>query len=377
MDVYYNENDTTRSHSESGCNLCNNCSLPICPPIPAVMATLTVSESETYSCHYNYAQLGDVFIKQKTSQLLAANRSAVEGLNVGTSRSQLVCNQHLYACGCKSKLPLYMISTPPLCADLYTPPGYVLRQHSAEKGPGSGETGVRDSSLSPLGGASPGDSPCIDLDGDACQSKSGGRIASVTHTMSVKAVADAVEALIGVFFTYGGERAALVICKWIDMYRTLPDISTLRDYEVCHSRYFSCVNGAVEVATDDLKSKLRRFSSAETASLLSAETCHGTYLLRVQFGSRTMEQLLHPPLPPPPKSRMAQVMKLLDTSSLDFNYSAANVDALQCQLQYRFNDISWLVEAVTHRSSRQQNITSCSDMLEWLGDGIMDLLIFR
>lgn len=155
------------------------------------------------------------------------------------------------------------------------------------------------------------------------------------HSIPDKSVADCVEALIGAYLIECGPRGALLFMAWLGI-RVLPKTEIISD-----------------VALND---------SVRPTGSLPEETCDQGYK-RILYGELTcprsplLDYVLNP---------RADLEKLLD----GFHEFEKNI-------QYRFKDRSYLLQAMTHASYSPNTVTDCYQRLEFLGDAVLDYLITR
>ncbi|XKL67863.1 hypothetical protein PGB90_003354 [Kerria lacca] len=139
------------------------------------------------------------------------------------------------------------------------------------------------------------------------------------HSIPDKSIADCVEALIGAYLIACGIRGAMLFMSWLGI-KVLPVIH--------HSK---------KLNEDDV--------------------------IEIEYG-----YLNSPPSPllrsvPNPEAELEKLM--------------VGYDEFERLLNYRFNDRSYLLQAMTHASYSPNCVTDCYQRLEFLGDAVLDYLITR
>nr|AVK59441.1 Dicer-1-PA [Spodoptera frugiperda] len=148
------------------------------------------------------------------------------------------------------------------------------------------------------------------------------------HSIPDKSIADCVEALIGAYLLECGPRGALLFMSWLGI-RVLP----------CH-----------HVELDDNHPFVSRAQKVEREN-------------QPIFG-----ELRAPPSP---------LLRYIEDPEGELEQMLSGYDALERTLQYRFQDRSLLLQALTHASHHSNRLTDCYQRLEFLGDAILDYLITR
>nr|XP_029717928.1 endoribonuclease Dcr-1 isoform X1 [Aedes albopictus] len=152
------------------------------------------------------------------------------------------------------------------------------------------------------------------------------------HSIPDKSVADCVEALIGAYLIECGPRGALLLMAWLGI-RVLPV------YEVPYDKTHPKVPGSSQCYEKDgimMQSVYGYWIPPKSPLLMYAPNPH-----------QTLEHLLD-------------------------GYSA-----FEDSLGYRFEDRSYLLQAMTHASYCPNRLTDCYQRLEFLGDAVLDYLITR
>ena len=145
-----------------------------------------------------------------------------------------------------------------------------------------------------------------------------------------KSIADCVEALIGAYLLYSGPKGALLFMKWLDL-KVMPQTSEgiekwPEDDPIWH--HLPPVKSPLETILPD---------DPDYESKTSFQAC--------------------------------QLQRL---------YSGSGLDRFERDiLQYEFRDKSYLIQAFTHNSYFENQITDCYQRLEFLGDAILDFLVTR
>ncbi|KAL9694828.1 hypothetical protein quinque_014113 [Culex quinquefasciatus] len=152
------------------------------------------------------------------------------------------------------------------------------------------------------------------------------------HSIPDKSVADCVEALIGAYLIECGPRGALLLMAWLGI-RVLP---------VCEQPF------------DPTAPRIPGSSAPYEVNGKQIQSIYGYWI------PPRSPLLTH--APNPEKS----LEHLLD------GYSA-----FEDSLGYRFQDRSYLLQAMTHASYCPNRLTDCYQRLEFLGDAVLDYLITR
>jgi endoribonuclease Dicer len=151
------------------------------------------------------------------------------------------------------------------------------------------------------------------------------------HSIPDKSIADCVEALIGAYLIECGARGALLFMAWLGI-RVLPimKVPAMMDRRIPGSTKPYDENGQ------------------------SMQTVYGHWV-------KPKSPLLHS-IP----NAEDDLEKLLD-----------GFDQFEAELGYKFNDRSYLLQAMTHASYSPNRLTDCYQRLEFLGDAVLDYLITR
>uniref|UniRef100_A0A8D8A5Y6 ribonuclease III n=1 Tax=Culex pipiens TaxID=7175 RepID=A0A8D8A5Y6_CULPI len=152
------------------------------------------------------------------------------------------------------------------------------------------------------------------------------------HSIPDKSVADCVEALIGAYLIECGPRGALLLMAWLGI-RVLP---------VCEQPF------------DPTAPRIPGSSALYEVNGKQIQSIYGYWI------PPRSPLLTH--APNPEKS----LEHLLD-----------GYNAFEDSLGYRFQDRSYLLQAMTHASYCPNRLTDCYQRLEFLGDAVLDYLITR
>ncbi|XP_055632857.1 endoribonuclease Dcr-1 [Toxorhynchites rutilus septentrionalis] len=152
------------------------------------------------------------------------------------------------------------------------------------------------------------------------------------HSIPDKSVADCVEALIGAYLIECGPRGALLLMAWLGI-RVLP------------------------VQEIPFNPDAPRIPGSTTCYEKDGKHVHSVYGYWIPPKSPLLTNA------PNPKETLEH---LLD-----------GYDAFEASLGYRFNDRSYLLQAMTHASYCPNRLTDCYQRLEFLGDAVLDYLITR
>ncbi|KAG6460082.1 hypothetical protein O3G_MSEX011760 [Manduca sexta] len=145
------------------------------------------------------------------------------------------------------------------------------------------------------------------------------------HSIPDKSIADCVEALIGAYLLECGPRGALLFMSWLGI-RVLP------------LHHVSLPPGA----------------APRDATHAQDQPVYG--------------ELKAPPSP---------LLRYIEDPEGELEQMLSGYDALERTLQYRFQDRSLLLQALTHASHHKNRLSDCYQRLEFLGDAILDYLITR
>jgi endoribonuclease Dicer len=145
-----------------------------------------------------------------------------------------------------------------------------------------------------------------------------------------KSIADCVEALIGAYLLYSSPKGALLFMNWLGL-KVMP----------------ATTEGIEKWPEDD-------------------EIWHHLPPVKSPL------QVISPDDPD------FEVKTAFQKSQLDRLYSGSGLDRFEREiLQYEFRDKSYLIQAFTHNSYFENQITDCYQRLEFLGDAILDFLVTR
>ncbi|XP_052896766.1 endoribonuclease Dcr-1 [Anopheles moucheti] len=171
------------------------------------------------------------------------------------------------------------------------------------------------------------------------------------HSIPDKSVADCVEALIGAYLIECGPRGALLFMAWLGI-RVLPirePPEKMRDLS-------------------NAPSVVSRYGEIERDALQST-------------GTVTIAEYGHWVAPPSPMVRANITFGGIDAGAVATARELARLlqgfDVFEDVLGYRFQDRSYLLQAMTHASYSPNRLTDCYQRLEFLGDAILDYLITR
>jgi endoribonuclease Dicer len=150
------------------------------------------------------------------------------------------------------------------------------------------------------------------------------------HSIPDKSIADCVEALIGAYLIDCGARGALLFMAWLGI-RVLPVIKVNAMQER--------IPGSTKPYSEDGELK---------------QTIYGHWIA--------------------PKSPLLHcIPSAKDTLELLLD----GFEQFETELEYKFQDRSYLLQAMTHASYSPNRITDCYQRLEFLGDAVLDYLITR
>lgn len=153
------------------------------------------------------------------------------------------------------------------------------------------------------------------------------------HSIPNKSIADCVEALIGTYLISSGSQGAIKFMDWLGL-KVLP-------------KQLKCFTKSTVETTDS----------------------------KVTVDCITEKWL------PMPKSPLIVPNEECDlqmfTDKLKELYQKNHLNKFEEILGYKFKDKAYLVQAFTHNSYYENNITDCYQRLEFLGDAVLDYLITR
>uniref|UniRef100_A0A182N750 ribonuclease III n=1 Tax=Anopheles dirus TaxID=7168 RepID=A0A182N750_9DIPT len=162
------------------------------------------------------------------------------------------------------------------------------------------------------------------------------------HSIPDKSVADCVEALIGAYLIECGPRGALLFMAWLGI-RVLP----IREQQ-----------------PQPTQEKLEHTNAIMRYEQPASITEYGHWIA-----------------PPSPMVRANITFGGIDTGAAATARELARLlegfDVFEQALGYRFQDRSYLLQAMTHASYSPNRLTDCYQRLEFLGDAILDYLITR
>ncbi|CAG2100109.1 unnamed protein product [Medioppia subpectinata] len=147
------------------------------------------------------------------------------------------------------------------------------------------------------------------------------------HSIPDKSIADCVEALIGAYLISSGPRGALLFMKWLDL-KVMPK----------H-----------DVNNDDSDDPIWHWLPTPKSPLLTA------------FDDNFTEE----------ENQMRAEKQLNEL------YLGHKLDEFERKIGYEFRDKAYLVQAFTHNSYYENQVTDCYQRLEFLGDAVLDYLITR
>lgn len=270
--------------------------------------------------------LGDSVLKFAVTAQLFCFRGDERVGRLCDRRAQLISNHSLFLVGRDKQLAGYT-SASPYQASKWLPPCYKPAEVLGEKGTKSHRGSAKEDGLKSREGHQRGQAMQVDFND--------------------KLLADAVEALVGSFFYYGGLPSALSLCRWLGVFDHMPD-------RCCLEQNLSGREPSCRPSVDTLLRPRPPLSPLEAS--LRASSCSSSSSS-----------------PSSSSSFMDGCAKLHHC----FDKLRFGLEELEDMLGYRFRDVSLLVEAVTHPSYRLNTATGCYERLELLGDAIMDILVVR
>ena len=362
------------SNSEVGCAAgSNDCTPPftfdndvdldtyIGPSSCTILQSLTMSNANDFFNLERLETIGDSFLKFAITVYLYCTYPGIHEGKLSYLRSKQVSNYNLYRQGKRKGLAECMIATKFEPMENWLPPGFVVSQEGAFKGldvyvvpsvrAGNSSS---DGEQADDGKATRESTPCDVEKATSQQRKFNRELAECTkseeesetvpekrtkflipynlqtqHSLPDKSIADCVEALIGCYLTSCGQRAALQFMSWLGL-KVLPD-EDHSDHETDPTR------------GDDKKSPTT--ISHKTSSVPSQKSANETSGSAIAVGQ----------LQPPPSPLLMHVPRARDR--LDFYLMGS--EAFERNIQYRFRDRSYLLQAFTHASYHYNTVTDC------------------
>lgn len=150
------------------------------------------------------------------------------------------------------------------------------------------------------------------------------------HSIPDKSIADCVEALIGAYLIDCGSRGALLFMAWLGI-RVLPIMK------------IEAVDKRIPGSTKPIEENGKFY-----------QTVYGHWR--------------------PPKSPL---LHCVPNAEETLDRLLDGFDKFEKDLDYKFNDRSYLLQAMTHASYSPNRLTDCYQRLEFLGDAVLDYLITR
>ncbi|KAL7019743.1 hypothetical protein ACKWTF_011228 [Chironomus riparius] len=150
------------------------------------------------------------------------------------------------------------------------------------------------------------------------------------HSIPDKSIADCVEALIGAYLIDCGARGALLFMAWLGI-RVLPIIKV------------PCLENRIAGSTKPVEE------------------------------DGQMKQIIYGHWMPPKSPLLHCIPDAENTLELLLD----GFQQFEVELDYKFNDRSYLLQAMTHASYTPNRLTDCYQRLEFLGDAVLDYLITR
>lgn len=147
------------------------------------------------------------------------------------------------------------------------------------------------------------------------------------HSIPDKSIADCVEALIGAYLISSGPRGALLFMKWLDL-KVMPNN---------------------EVENDDPNDLIWHWLPTPKSPLLLPSNDDCDYTKNLKRAQNNLNEL----------------------------YIGHKLNVFEDKIGYSFRDKAYLVQAFTHNSYYENQVTDCYQRLEFLGDAVLDYLITR
>ncbi|XP_034941920.1 endoribonuclease Dcr-1 [Chelonus insularis] len=160
------------------------------------------------------------------------------------------------------------------------------------------------------------------------------------HSIPDKSIADCVEALIGAYLIACGPRGALLFMAWLGIH-VLP---------------------TTEVTLVQEEEPLDKLPGSSPFIKRVNEKGKTTWT-QIRYG--TLEEPRNP------------LLRYVSNPEKELEMMLDGYDKLEESINYKFKDISYLLQAFTHASYQPNKLTDCYQRLEFLGDAVLDYLITR
>ncbi|XP_057322271.1 endoribonuclease Dcr-1 isoform X2 [Microplitis mediator] len=161
------------------------------------------------------------------------------------------------------------------------------------------------------------------------------------HSIPDKSIADCVEALIGAYLIACGPRGALLFMEWLG-------IHVLPTTEVIHTSNHNKPLDKYPGSSQFVK------KMNENGQMIWSQTRYGK-----------LEEPRNP------------LLRHVPDPENELNVMLDGYSCLEESINYKFKDVSYLLQAFTHASYQPNKLTDCYQRLEFLGDAVLDYLITR
>ncbi|XP_015185292.1 PREDICTED: endoribonuclease Dcr-1 [Polistes dominula] len=324
-------------------------------PSPSlILQALTMSNANDGINLERLETIGDSFLKYAITTYLYCTYENIHEGKLSHLRSKHVSNLNLYRLGKKKELGENMIATKFEPHDNWLPPCYYVPKELEQSMIQTNVTSEKWSRPS-----TPTESDLVDADEQELalikdefssekKKKKKDNLPQympynliTQHSIPDKSIADCVEALIGAYLIACGPRGALLFMTWLG-------IHVLPSEEICVVQK--------NKPKDDFEPGTTPYEKKITED-------RKTTWVRIKYGKLEEPQnLLNTYIP----NMETELQTMLD-----------GYDELEKSIGYKFNNVSYLLQAFTHASYQLNNLTDCYQRLEFLGDAVLDYLITR
>lgn len=293
-----------------------------------ILQALTMSNASDGINLERLETVGDSFLKYSITAYLYCMYPTMHEGKLSYLRSTEISNANLYQLGKNKNLGEIMSATKFEPNDNWLAPGYTV---------------AADKKVSEL----------VEKDGTNTESNKKREIDKalaevpydllLQHSIPDKSIADSVEALIGAYLTASGSRAALLFMDWLGLKVVPPTFKLGEDLK----KGF------------DSEKEIWRWLDTPSSPLIC---------LPDHLDERIADSIV---------CKTLQESKNVALQQLNRLYYSNNLDKFEQEIGYSFNDKAYVVQAFTHNSFHENQVTDCHQRLEFLGDALLDYLITR
>ncbi|XP_054153057.1 endoribonuclease Dicer-like [Oppia nitens] len=302
-------------------------------PSPSlILQALTMSNASDGINLERLETVGDSFLKYAVTAFLYCVCPGIHEGRLSYLRSRQISNLNLYRLGTKIGIGQFMMATKFEPNDNWCPPCYAIPEGLEKaliESNADNESAVYDigkiKGLNNLNEQQIRDQ--LKLQSNKSQNITIPYNLLTQHSIPDKSIADCVEALIGAYLISSGPRGALLFMKWLDLKVMRND----EDDDI------------------DLNDPIWHWLPTPKSPLLT-----------------------------PFDESLSEVDNLQTVrKQLNDLYLGQKLDKFERKLGYEFKDKAYLVQAFTHNSYYENQVTDCYQRLEFLGDAVLDYLITR